>query len=551
MITDRLRYTVIKVNTDEVLTRDLVVLKPQIMKSLSGPARLTFSVPHGESRASSAGIQWKNYGQWIIVDIEINHVQKIFAAAIVTSVKVDKASGELQIEATGFTNYPKGIPWLENFNPIAVDPFEVVQRVWAHCQSYSNANLGVEVTPASSGTQMLPGYGYDGKVLSFDFFAMFIRAVDFTDCGDQIQSLARDIPFDYFEEAEWNEDRTEVSKTMRLAYPFGGVQQDYLTFRLGENVREAEKAEEYDIEPVSDIIIRGWLPGKTYSSRLSNYDTTRLRRTIMEEDVNIDSTERAAAWAKRKLSRRNIPLSFQKIIIDPNHPNAPYGSFDVGDNIYVQALDYPWYGDIAGWHRVTSITYDQDTGTMELGLKVEGAFNYDSIEYNPDYLNQPVEDPSRVYNGYFQSNMGGWDSLQGQWFRVTGFTYDDTYTPDAGCVRVDCDDDGERLISNRIRVTPGEHLKVQAAVRWVDIASGAGDKFQLIGFTSLNGNDSVGESIEFDSYTHPEGSHGWELLEDTDWLVPEGINELRLQFTVTSGVSAGHCFWTYARVIPV
>ena len=151
--------------------------------------------------------------------------------------------------------YPKEIPWLENFNPIAVDPAEVIQRIWAHIQNFTNANLGVQVLPSSTGTQMLPGYGFDGSILSFDFFAMFIRAIDFVDCGDQIISLARDLPLDLFEEVSWNEDRTEVNKVLRIAYPLGGLKQEHLAFRLGENVINAEAAEDADIEPVSDIMI--------------------------------------------------------------------------------------------------------------------------------------------------------------------------------------------------------------------------------------------------------------------------------------------------------
>jgi len=348
---------------------------------------------------------------------------------------------------------------------------------------------------------------------------------------------------------EWNEDRSEISKTIQLAYPLGGFDQTHLRFALGENVIAAEKAEEMDIEPVSDVIIRGWIPGKVYSSRLSNADPTRARRVTMEEDVFIDSTERAAAYAKRKLQKRNVPKHFKKITINPNHSNARYGQFDVGDTIKVQAQNYPWYGEISERHRIISIGYDESKGTMELGLKAEGAFNYDPIEYNPDYGSQPTEDPNRLANGYFSDNLAGWTSLQGQWFRVATITYDDTFNPNAGSVRVDCDDDGERFLSHRAFCTPGEHLQLMCAVRWQEVESGTEDAFQLKAFTSYNGTP-VGEFI-VDEYVHPTGVHGFELLKMDDWLVPEGVNEVALQFTVTAGVSAGVTWWTFARVIPV
>lgn len=543
-ITDRLRFTIIEVNTNKILSRDLVVTQPQVMKNLSGPSRISFKIPQGEQIASAAGIKWKNWGQWVITEIEIDGTRRIFGAALVTDNKIDPGSGEMIIEATGFSHYPKGIPWLENFNPIAVDPFEVVQRIWAHCQSYSNANLGVEVLPASSNTQMLPGYGFDGSILVFNFFAIFIRAVDFSDCGGQITALSRDIPFDYFEEATWNPERTEVTKVLRLAYPFGGLKQDYLRFRLGENVIQAEKAEEIDIEPVSDVIIRGWLPGKAYSSRLQNFDSTRLRRTVMEEDARIDSTERAAAWAKRKLTRRNVPVYWSKIIVDPNHPNAPYGSWDVGDTIFVEG-EYPWVGKIAEWHRVMSVAYDENKNLMEVGLKVEGAFNWDPILFDPDYEEQPTEDPNMLQNGSFDRNVAGWRALQGQWFRVTSVGYDDF----GGSVRVDCDDNGERFLSQRVNVEPGKTYSLKCVVKWEELVSTVGQKGLLLkGFSYLSGGQ-VSE-FEVDSIVNPSGSGGWHILEGTWTCPPTGVNELAIQFTVDPSVTGGKTWWTWAKILP-
>lgn len=544
-ITDRLRFAVIEANTNVVLTRDLIVKEPKVMKALSGPCHIEFKIPQTEMVKSAQGIQWKNYGQWIVCDMEIDNVPRIFCVGMITDNKVDPKSGDMIIEATGFSQYPKGIPWLENFNPIAVDPFEVVQRIWAHCQSFSNANLGIEVGPASSGTQMLPGYSFDGSILIFDFFAIFIRAVDFVDCGDFINGLARDIPFDYFEESTWSADRMEVNKNLRMAYPFGGLKQEHLTFRLGENVTEAEKAEEMDIEPVSDVIIRGWLPGKVYSSSLSNLDETRFRRTVLEEDARIDSTERAAAWAKRKLTRRNVPKYWKTITINPNHPNGPYGKWDVGDSIYVQG-EYPWYGQIAEWHRVMSVLYDESTGLMQVECKVEGAFNYDPIEYNPDPDQEPGVDPNLLMNGDFGSNLSGWRRIKGQWFRVSDVTYDGR----GGSVRVDHDDNGEAFLSQRVAVLPGQQYKARCVVKWNEVASsGIGPGFILRGFATING--AAAATIDFDSVVHPEGAAGWHILEGT-WTCPAtGVNELAIQFTVDDAVSGGKSWWTNAKILKV
>jgi hypothetical protein len=702
---DRLRFTIIEVNTNNILTRDLVVKEPEVTVQLSAPSRCGFKIDQGQAQIgqSAYGINWKNYGQWIIPEIETHIGRFCLGAQMVTDNKVDPESGDMVIDGTGFMGYPKEIPWLENFNPIAVDPAEVIQRIWAHLQSFPHANLGIDVQPSSTGTQMLPGYGFDGNILSFDFFALFIRAVDFPDCGDQMMALSRDLPFDMFEEVSWNrgpgpnllnngsfnfnlnnwsgtgeswdnsqghdsngsilftangtfqgasseqiavspgdkinlsgwirsngfthdgssdpvylyiesfddshshvdwpsfgypinpaspggsawekltcptftvptgvryvsagiavreksltgtvrfddilltkeiELRTEINKTLRIAYPLGGFVQNGLAFRLGENVINAEKAEELDIEPVSDVIIRSWAPGRVYSATLGNADMTRARRVIMEEDASITSSERAAAWAKRKLTRRNIPKSFSKITIDPEHSHAPFGTWWVGDSIYVEAPDYPWHGDIKEWHRITSFTVKGDEPLVELGLKVEGAFNYDPIEFNPDYDQQPTEDPNLLSNGYFTNNLSGWKAVRGQWFRTAAFGY----TSD-GCVRVDLDDDGEEFQSNKISIIPGETLHIQAAVRYQELVQTGTPPytFAVAVNTHLNGGD-VTRGIIVDSFTH-DGTGPFTPMSG-DFTVPAtGVGEISVSLLVNSAVTGGISFWDDVRVL--
>lgn len=546
MIVDRLRFTILEVNTNRILTRDLVVKDAQVMVNLSGASNVMFTVDQGQQLASSYGIDWKSWGQWIVPEIETDQYGKIcLGAQLVSSTRIDPASGAIQIEGTGFLGYPKGIPWQENFNPIAVDPAEVIQRIWAHLQSFPNANLGVDVLPSSTGTQMLPGYGFDGSILSFDFFALFIRAVDFVDCGDMITQLARDLPLDLFEEVSWDATRTNLTKTVRIAYPNGGERQDFLAFRLGENVINAEKAEELEIEPVSDVIIRSWLPGKTYTSQLSNADMTRARRTIMEEAANIDSNERAAAWAKRKLTRRNIPKSFSKITIDPNHPHAPFGSWWLGDSIYVEAKNYPWTGDIAEWHRITSITIKDSEPLITLGVKVEGAFNYDPIEYDPNAIEQPVEDLNLVPNGYFTNSLAGWYGIGGIWFRLATIGYSGD-----GCVRCDAADPGQKeLRSAKISVNPGETVSVQAAVRYEEIEiSGTPPWTYAVAVNTYLGGGIISERQIVASYTH-DGTGPFTVLKGNFTVPATGVNEISVSLLVNAAAIHGKTWWDDVRVL--
>lgn len=158
-----------------------------------------------------------------------------------------------------------------------------------------------------------------------------------------------------------------------------GVERSAMVFRFGENVISGKPRPTTDTEWASDIIIRGWFPGKIYSSDFSNDDSNRLRRVVKQDDISINSRERAAAWGKRKLTRRQVPDYWEEIQIDPHHFNAPFGQWELGDEVLVEGY-MPWVGKVSALHRIIGWGWD-GIGPMTVKLKHEGAFNYDPILY--------------------------------------------------------------------------------------------------------------------------------------------------------------------------
>ncbi len=382
---DRFHFVVEDVHGN-IIARNVVPMEPIVSRVLSGPASIQFKIhpkdPSIQLADGSGPIQLKPWGHIIhALKYGLDGTEQVWASGIMQPSDVDPQTGIMSVQAQGFSNYAKGLPWLENWNPIAVDPFEIVSRIWTHIQSYAQGNLNVTVYPSSSGTQMLPGFSFENEEFIQDFFAIFIRESDRNDCGDYITKLARDIPFDYLEETTRATPSSAFQKKIKLAYPYGGVDQEALVFRAGENIISATPKQEVEVDWFSDIIINGYFPGKVYSATISNADTNRLRRVMSETDLHINSNERAAAWGHKKLSRRQWPAGqFESIVIDPYHPNAPHGSFDVGDIIRIQG-EVPWYGNLNVKHKIMSHTWDETKGIVQLGVRAEGTFNYDPIAY--------------------------------------------------------------------------------------------------------------------------------------------------------------------------
>ncbi|AHN84042.1 minor tail protein [Mycobacterium phage Hawkeye] len=537
MTQDRCRFIIEEARTGQILTRDLYVSNPKIMKKLSGPCIIEFDVDHRHPSVQmpdgSGPIQFKPWGHWCHVEKEIRGKRRIVASALFQPSEVDPESGILKAQWQGFSGYPKGLPWLQNWNPIAVDPFEIVDRIWNHLQSYSNGNLGVtvyspgpgdtRVIPPNSNTELLPGFSFDGQQFVQDFFAIFIRRIDFTDCGDYITKLARDIPFDFFEESEWNEDHTAINKFLRLEYPHGGVLQSNLSFRLNENVIRGKSRTEAEIEWTSDIGIRGWFPGKVYSSQLSNADPKRYRRFVLEEDAKINSTERSEAWAHRQLARRQFPAYWETITVNMYHPNAPFGSWDVGDQIRVQGY-MPWVGWVDQVHKIIAWSLDESSATCELTLRAEGAFNYDPIFFEGKLANL-------LANPSFTSSMFNWTSALGSWSRDSLFGKDSL-----GSARVTCNAQEKIMISEEIAVEPGFDVNLSANVYWKNLVS-TGAPIQLA-LNTYNSSGDIINTVVFDDTSATGEAPDWLTLGNS-YTVPAGVASMRAMARVLPSAATG------------
>ena len=540
------RFIIEEARTGRIISYDLPVENPKLLRKLSGSSIIQFDVDYRDPKVQDPDtgnpIIFKPWGHWCHVEYTFRGVRKIWCSGIFKPSEVDEESGKLHAEFEGFSAYPNGIPWLQNWNPLAVDPFTIVNKIWTHLQSYSNGNLGVipyslhadgvtKVVPPVSNTQLTPGFSFDGQTFVMDFFAIFVRAVDFTDCGDYINKLARDIPFDYSEECEWNSGRTAINKYLRLGYsdsgPGIGTLQDNLSFRVNENIFRAKSKIESEIEWASDIIVRGWFPGKVMSSTISNADSKRYRRTVLEDDININSNERSQAWGNRQLTRRQFPNYWESAIVNMYHSNAPFGTYSVGDLIRIQG-DMHWHGKVDQVHRIIAMSIDPGSKTCELSLRAEGAFNYDPIFF------QGV-DSNLLANPSFTTNLTGWTQVAGSWSRdsLVGST-------NLGAVKVVANGtDKELQTTASISVTARDLVSFSGVVLFEDAtAASASSPIRLTATGYTSGGVALVEPI-FDGIIQPDGDSGsWSALRGK-WTVPTGVSTIKASLRVLNSMSAG------------
>jgi hypothetical protein len=504
-----------------MLAYDVNVTNLVIQRNLSDGCDITCDINPNDT--SAAGLQFKSYAYYIHLEKIMLGKRRIWATGITQPSDVDEQSGVLHLKCKGFAAYPKGIPWLEDLNWLANDAYEPIVTIWQHLQSFPNGNLDVTVTPTTSGIEMLPGYAFDGNLLNLNFFATFVRQTDKLDSGDYINALARDVPFDYMEISEWNPDRTGVNKTILLGYPRLGLIQQNIAFVLKENVLSAKPHTEAATEYASDVGVSGFFPGVEYSAALSNADPDRLRRYLDESDAMIDSNERAAAWAHRRLARRQTPPYWETITINPEHPNAPMGTFDVGDTITVQGF-MPWVGYIAQEHKIIAISIDVAKNVWQLSLKAEGAFNYDPIFF-PDGTSNIIE------NSGFDYNLNGWAATG------PGWTWDGSQgATHLGSATITADGTDHDFLTQPYGLSDFQIFPIALKVKCSG-AVGSGDAIQLVAqFYDDDQNPTT--AIEVAAIQNPAGMVPWQKLAG-NVLTPVGSTHVALRAHVAASMTAG------------
>jgi hypothetical protein len=194
-----------------------------------------------------------------------------------------------------------------------------------------------------------------------------------TDCGQEIASIQAEAVFDSYERHTWNPDRSGVIHQLLFGVPRIGARRSDLRFAEGENIVTAAQITRDGTKFANNVIGQGAGQGSAMVRQTASVPNGRLRRTIIYQNQTVTVPARMQAMATRVLAAvQNIDTPVSVTVI--NHPNAPFGSFICGDDIYVQ-LASGWRS--AGiWCRITAMTQDPTTSLMTLTLARSDSFTY-------------------------------------------------------------------------------------------------------------------------------------------------------------------------------
>lgn len=383
----------------------------EYVEQLSGP-----TVMHGSFHPEIISVQELNldgYAYWLHVEIN----QEIRASAIMLPPQY--AESALTFSAEGVSATPHYTIYDGVFQQIQVDPLSVVRTIWNYVQAQPQADLGVIVSGLSSPvrlgeparTETTVTDNGDGTTTTTikDVPAAPYELVwwNATNCGEEIDKLAGQTPFDYLERHAWNADKTDVLHYFDMGYPRLGVQKPDLLFNE-ENILEIVPIQEDEDTYASAVLVIGAGEGAdTIRGYAAQSFGDRVRKEVVITDKTITDQARANSRAFTELAiRRGRAFEIAEIVIDAYHTNAPIGSYKAGDDIRIE-VDIPWLMEThIAWYRITSITTNPSSDKVRIAVSHAGAFDYTEaiIEISPDaYI--PFTPPEPAGPNIFPGNV--------------------------------------------------------------------------------------------------------------------------------------------------
>ncbi|NGO67884.1 hypothetical protein [Streptomyces boncukensis] len=395
------RFIAARVLSEDILDWDVpLTLSSSPQRELSGPGSMAGAIEpeYARIRGDDGMPLLHEWATKLYLEID-GHIRW---GGVVTKTSYDGAKYTVTCE--GMSSYPQGIPFEDHLisgklitpkDPYAgkdknhdgwvdgqkgkhkvppppkpyggprIDAYDAFRAIWKHVQSRPYGNIGLKIDRHKLGELLGTADGKDPWELAW---------WDNPDCGQALDALARDQPFDWLETHTWADGGNAVDSRIRLGRPRLGRKRDDLRFADGENISALAKPEGMGEDFANEVIVLGKGEGaKMKRAQVHRYDKRRLRRVATVTDKTLSSAKALRTRGERELAGRTAALQIPAIEIT-DHPNARFGSWQLSDDIRVQ-VHVPWVGDVDVWHRITADEISAD-GRCVLTLKRSDSFHY-------------------------------------------------------------------------------------------------------------------------------------------------------------------------------
>lgn len=261
---------------------------------------------------------------------------------------------DMTLEGVGFTGYPVNQPYKGVRSTVYGEITTEFRHIWDHIQAQEGKNIGLVwddsvLTDLTVGT---PAEQNDfetssGEQVSFESGPYKLNWWSTDDLGSELDKLAE--AFDYQVTHKW--DGEQIRHEGIIGYPTLGARLDHRIV-VGENIFQEPQIDWHGDMYASEVVVLGSGEGRDMRRGTAARDTGRLGRTVTISDDSLTSNKQCEQRARRELKlRMGDPDISQIELLD--HPHAPIGSVNTGDEIRVQT-PHGWEDGIDLWVRVLS-----------------------------------------------------------------------------------------------------------------------------------------------------------------------------------------------------
>lgn len=263
---------------------------------------------------------------------------------------------KLALDFIGFSGYANGQPYTADNQWVDVDPLNIVRHIWTHLQTKPRGNLGMivsgDTSPMRVGKPLVDGNA------SKEEGPFVLGWWETHDVGKVIDDLATETPFDYVVKHEWVDETGPPRHFLQLGYPTIGRRLDE-RFVVGENIFTTPQISYQGEEYADEVLLLGAGEGRKMVRGLQQRQVNRLRRAVVVEDKTKTSQAAAERAALDELSYRLGDADIQSVTIT-DHPNAPTGSYSVGDE-FLLTTRKGWHDGLSMWLRILEIETTAET----------------------------------------------------------------------------------------------------------------------------------------------------------------------------------------------
>jgi len=342
--------------TETLLSNDVPLSQPKIEHVLSGAGGVSGRISPEVSRLQTSKGD-PIFDPWSTA-IYAQKDGRIRGGGILVPLR--SRGPELSLQAQAFTSYADGMPYFGELSRVNVDPMDMFREIWRHLQSFRGGNLGITLDTVKSPVRVgrkeerVEFKTDNGEDVSFEAGPHKLNYWDTTDLGAEAVRLAAETPFDFYETHAWSGE--QVAHRIRLGYPRLGRRRKDLSFVVGVNIFTPPPVDWEGDDYASEVVVLGAGQGRKMIRGTASRQTTRLRRVAVVQRKDLRTKASANLAAASEVAARLGDADISEVVVS-DHPNAPLGSYELGDEILVQTRR-GWSQELRLWVRILAMTID-------------------------------------------------------------------------------------------------------------------------------------------------------------------------------------------------